>query len=92
MKAQSPPFTAWITKYALTSGIMEVTVRQSETFPDFVDEEKAENGCFKRMFHGEGKEWHRTREAAVQRAEAMRKNKVVSLRRQLAKFQKMTFR
>lgn len=91
MAPKSPPFTAWITKYALTSGIKEVMVRQSETYPEFVDEAEAKQGWFKQTFAGEGKEWHRTREAAVQRAEAMRKNKVISLRRQLAKFQKMTF-
>lgn len=91
MEPKSSSFMAWITKYALTSGIREVMVRQSETFPELVDEEKAEKGCFKQTFHGEGRDWHRTREGALRRAEVMRQNKIISLRRQLAKLQKMTF-
>ena len=76
---------------ALTSGIEDILVNQSETYPEMVDEVAPPPGCFKGTFHGEGKDWHRTRESAIKRAEAMRKKKIISLRRQLAKFQKMTF-
>ena len=76
----------WITKYALTSGIKELEVEYSADFPDMVMG-KAWND----YYHGEGREWHRTYESAVARAEKMRLKKIESLKRQLVKYEKMRF-
>lgn len=45
------------------------------------------------MWHAgaEGRQWHRTREAAVARALEMREAKIASLERQIAKLRKMEF-
>lgn len=76
----------WITKYALTSDIKEMEAEQSEDFPDMVTG-KAWNG----NYHGEGREWHRTYESAVARAEEMRLKKIESLKKQIAKWEKKRF-
>lgn len=76
----------WITKYALTSGIKEMEVRQSEYNPDTV----WGNALFD-CYHGEGREWHKTYEAALVRAEEMRKKKIVSLTKQIHKLENMRF-
>ena len=41
--------------------------------------------------HGEGKDWHRTKESAVKRAENMRAAKIASMRKSIAKLEKMTW-
>lgn len=74
----------WITRYALSQGIEEVDGEVSE-IPSILTYGR----------HGiafdEGRQWHRTREEAVVRAEAMRLAKIASLERQIAKFKKMRF-
>jgi hypothetical protein len=42
-------------------------------------------------FHGEGRNWHRTPEGAKAKAEAMRKAKIASLKKQLAKLESLSF-
>lgn len=79
----------WITKYALTAGITKADVRESEA-ADGLIVVKNELG-WNQYFHGEGNEWHRTRESAVAKAEAMRLAKINSLRRSIAKMEKLTF-
>lgn len=80
--------TVWITKYALTTGIMTEQVEEPATrWPNMI--------CAKAIgpnatFHG--KDWHRTKEAAVARAEEMRKAKLVSLRKQIIKLEHKTFK
>ena len=76
---------AWMTKYALTDGIWigEADVR--------------DGGAYFCLQHGNdsfwvsGTDWHRTEEAAIQRAEEMRVRKIASLRKQIAKLEAMTF-
>lgn len=73
---------AWITKYALTAGIHEMNV------------EERGNGmvvCGLTVFHGEGREWHRTREAAVVQAEKMRTRRIAALKKSLAAMEKLSF-
>lgn len=74
------------TKYALTAGIQEVEgeISSNGLF--------CENGLYGRFFHGEGRDWHRTREAAVRRANQMRIAKIASLKKQLAKLESQAFR
>lgn len=78
--------TVWITKYALTLGIL------TEQVKDPVQDHSPNMICAKAIgpsayFHG--KDWHRTEEAAVVRAESMRKAKLVSLRKQITKLENM---
>lgn len=77
----------WITKYALTSGILEKEVK------DFGDGSVKEiENSFPIYYHGEGKEWHRTKESAIAKAEEMRKKKIASLKKQIEKLEKMEFK
>lgn len=77
----------WITKYALTDGIKELEVKQSEEYPDMV-----KGGLeYDSYYHGEGREWHKTYESAVARAEEMRLKKIDSLKKQIAKWEKKRF-
>ena len=73
------------TKYALTEGI------QKHEANDCGDGMVSVGSPYSNYLHGEGKEWHRTRESAVARAEVMRKAKIESLRKSLAKFEAMRF-
>lgn len=77
---------AYITKYALTSGIIQT------------EGEITSNGALFDMrasvpiyYHGEGKEWHRTKKEAIARAEEMRQKKIASLKKQIDKLERMKF-
>lgn len=80
----------FVTKYALTQGIKEVEVEDCGNgmvrTPGFLS-----NGGG-RCFHGEGREWHRTKEAAVERAEKMRVDKIKSLQKSIKKIQDLKWR
>lgn len=43
-------------------------------------------------YHGEGNDWHRTKESAIAKAEEMRKKKIASLKKQIEKLEKMEFK
>lgn len=83
-----PKFRAFITKYALTKGIFEIEGEQSlEGSPSFLSDLNNHFGTY----HGEGKQWHRTQEEALARAEEMRKDKIASIEKQRKKLETMTF-
>lgn len=74
----------WITKYALTKGIYTLNVKECK------------DGIVKGpgtwdFYHGEGKDWHRTPEAATNKALEMRRKKIEWLKRQIAKLEKIKF-
>lgn len=80
--------THWISKYALSSGIFELK-----------DAEITGSGYLSKMeqfpshYHFYSpKDFHSTREMAVARAREMRTKKVSSLKKQIAKLEKMTFK
>lgn len=76
----------WITKYALTKGLYEMeVVKVSE------DGDSVYGKAWYDVFHGEGKDWCRTREAAVQRAEEMRTRKINNLKKKISELEKKTF-
>lgn len=75
----------WITKYALSAGIEEVFGDQSGDM--IVDRS---NG-YGRYFHTEGRDWHRTKEEALAKAEKMRTERIASLKKQIDKLEKMSF-
>jgi hypothetical protein len=77
---------AWITKYALTSGICEVEAEQCRESPSMISW-----GGWNGYAHGEGRGWHRTREGAMVRAEAMRKKKIESLKKSIKKLEALRF-
>ena len=84
MKMENEKITAWVTKYALTQGIMKV-------------DGEVHHGTSSNMFsYGEygyahGDDWHRTHESAVAKAEDMRKKKIASLKKSIAKLEAMNF-
>lgn len=82
MKGQR--FNAFITKYAMTSGIEE---RLVEDCGDGL----VKGGGYGAYFHGEGREWHRTKESAFARAKVMQAAKLKSIDKQRAKIAALKF-
>ena len=78
----------YITKYALTSGIEIVKVNIYSNTPSLV---RYNTGGFDQYAHVEGREWHRTAEAAIKRAEEMRVAKIKSLHKSIARIEKLKF-
>jgi hypothetical protein len=77
--------TIWITKYALTGGIKTI-----EAEPDGQYVGWKANG-YQCSAWGEGKQWTRSHEAAIKRAEEMKRSKISSLKKQIAKLEKLSF-
>ena len=71
----SPTVIIWVTKWALTQGILKLDAR------DVGDGLMKIGSCL--YVHDEGCEWHRTPQAAVARAEELRQKKVKSLEKAL---------
>lgn len=75
----------WCTKWALTKGILEFEVKEcGGEFPGMVEviptqEQKANGWTFHSYLHGEGKDWHRTEAAAVEKAIHMADARCISL-------------
>jgi len=80
---------AFVTKYALTSGIIEVDGEVSENHPTMLTVREASGMPY--MNHHHGKDWHSTREDALARAEEMRKAKLISLAKQVKKISNLEF-
>jgi hypothetical protein len=80
--------TVYITKYALTSGIIEV--EYPEPLPDggFL-RVKLPKADYVQSFGA--REWHTTKEAAKQACESLRDLKLASLEKQIAQLKKLTF-
>lgn len=87
MDIEDEKITAWVTKYALSTGIKIVSGRvcHSITSEAFA---YSTNG-FGAMAHGN--DWHRTEAEAIARAEQMRLKKIASLEKQIAKLKKLSF-
>lgn len=85
------PFDVWITKYALTEGIQKTTAIQ--VGPSMIQQytEKVTGMTMTFYYHGEGREWHRTLDSALKRAEAMRVAKIKSLQAKIANLQRLNF-
>lgn len=78
-------FKAYITKYALSNGITEIDAE--DCF--YISPDMIKDAHQSAAYHAN--EWHRTLEAAQQRAEQMRVAKISSLRKQIAKLEKLRF-
>ena len=83
----SEKFKAFITKYAMTQGILE---REVEVCAEVSTQMVKGTGVFE-CYHGEGRDWHRTREGAVARAEEMRRKKIASLKNTIKKLEATKF-
>lgn len=80
----------WISKYALTRGIIEADATRCST-GDMVKVEKGSGSDRVIYFHGEGRDWHLTLNGAVAKAEEQRKKKIVVLKKTLSKLERMDF-
>ena len=76
----------WITKYALTKGLYEMEVVKTSE-----DGDSVYGKAWYDAFHGEGKDWCRTREEAVQLAEEMRSRKINNLKKKISELEKKIF-
>lgn len=78
----------WITKYALSSGIFE---EEGEIYNDKSMLILKRPGRYQEIFHGEGKEWHRSKEAAAARLIVLKEKKIQSLLKQINKIESINF-
>lgn len=78
-------FTAYITKYALTQGILEVQAELCgpEMIRYYID------GCYDQYMYGN--DFHRSRFDAVGRANAMQYKKIASLKKKIEELEAMRF-
>ena len=76
----------WITKYALTTGIYEIEAEITENGSAY-----DMHASLPTFYHKEGKDWHRTKESAIKKAEEMRQKKIESLKKQIEKLEEMRF-
>jgi len=80
--------TVWIVKYALTRGIFETTAEQClDTQPNGSMIQVKTSLHRREYYHGEGRQWCRTKSEAMEIARKMRDRKVRALQTQLAKIQ-----
>jgi hypothetical protein len=86
VKEKQEPFQVWSSKYALTSGIYEVTVTQHPDQPAIVRVVGSKD--FEILL---GNEWHRTQEDAVKRAKVVRDAKIRTLTKQINKLMGLNF-
>lgn len=81
----------WCTRYALTHGIEEVEC-EDEVRPEGlvkpIRSARPRGFMLEMLYSGE---WHHSREKAIERAEAMRRAKVRTLERQLARMRALRF-
>ena len=71
--------TAWVTKYALTSGIIETKGQVSDTGSLF----------FGKHGYAYRKDWQTSEQLAIERFHEMRLKKISSLKKQIEKLEKM---
>ena len=84
MTKSNPTIHVWITKYALTTGIIESDAEHCLN----VSEKMIQVGSGT-YYHGN--DWHTSREAAVKRAEEMRNRKIRSIEKSLKQLRELTF-
>ena len=76
----------YITKRALTQGIVEWDCEMSDQTPKLVKGP----GMFEYAY-GEGSQWHKTMESAIKKAEQMRVKRIGGLRKQILKLEALRF-
>ena len=78
--------TVYVTKWALTAGIQ---TKQASVEERGATVREWKHGWIFTLYR---KDWHRTPEAAIARAEEMRLKKIASLKKSLAKMEALTFK
>lgn len=84
-------FDAWVTKYALSSGIRKVTARRSSSDPETMISYKNGGGSWSTEYAHKN-EWWTTEQDALDWAEGMRRKKLASLKKQIERFEAMKIR
>ena len=79
----------WITKYALTEGILEAEAEVCTTDPP--GRMISVKGNPTAYYHGKGRDWHTDKESAVNRACAMLNAKLRSLDKQRTRLLNLRF-
>jgi hypothetical protein len=82
--------TFWISKYALSQGIYSVESDKIFEGTMLCVQPKDQLG-YTAHYHGEGRDWHRTKDGAIARAEQMRVAKIAALKKQIAKLESTSF-
>ncbi|MEK0313730.1 hypothetical protein [Cohnella sp. 56] len=75
----------WVVRYALSAGIKECEGEVSNTSNDMVVVNRNQ------FYHGKNRDWFDNEADAIKAAEAMRQKKIESLRKQIAKLEKLSF-
>ena len=71
----------WVSKYWLTKGIYSVSCYDID-----------DNGAaYSQSFYLAKKEWHETKQQAIEQAKILRERKIISLKEQLASIESMVF-
>ncbi|WP_025774712.1 hypothetical protein [Clostridium botulinum] len=94
MKHKKETIDVFISKYALTKGILEKkAIICDNTSTDMIEIVKEDKNFSigVEYYHGEGKEWHRTKEDAINKSEEMRNKKIKNLESQIEKLKKVNF-
>jgi hypothetical protein len=78
----------WLSKYALTQGIIEV---EAEYCGEKTNMIRVIDDGYKGCYQGEGINWHRTKEDALKRAEEMKIRKINFHRKQIEKLEGLDF-
>jgi len=78
------PITAYVTRYALTRGIFQVNGYVNHGI-------SAHMFCYEGGETAHGKDWHRTLDAAIKRANEMRDAKLKSMAKQVAQLEALQF-
>jgi len=73
----------WITKYALTTGVIKVDAVATQ-FSGII---RMRGGT--RTYHGDGRDWHRTRKSAIDRVEEMRGDAIAAAEQKITKLKVM---
>lgn len=81
-----------ITTYALTQGILELEAELCEKpNGDLKGVIKVPGKYGPTFYHGEGRDWHKTRAEAILKAKEMQIKKIASLKRQIIKIESLDF-
>lgn len=85
-------FTAYVTKYALTQGILTVNAQLCErSSTEMIEVVGSRSGGVSQYFHGKGKDWHTSMADAIAKANEMRLKKIESMKKQIEKLESMRF-
>ena len=87
----------YITKYALTEGILTGTAavidgNMASVYVLHDSKGRVFNEVTTKQYHFHNRDWHKTRTDAVARAEDMKQKKIRCLERNLRKIQELTFK